>query len=107
MVRPAGEAGVLDRGMMAGIGPAPKESEQRRRANPLARGEWVDLPRVAGEVPALPDGGWHPRACASWGLWWSDPAASQWTEAQFSDVVELLALTSEFWGGATVRAAEM
>src|SRR5437867_1618216 len=92
---------------MAGIGPAPKDSEQRRNANPKLRGEWVDLPAASGVVPALPEGEWHFRAVESWGLWWSDPAASQWSEAQFSDVVELLAITSEFWGGASARANEM
>lgn len=88
-------------------GPVPKLPEQRRRANTPARGEWVEIHRRDGEIPPLPDGDWHPRAARSWGLWWSDPAASQWTDAQEGEVVELLALTDEFWRGATARANEM
>jgi hypothetical protein len=67
----------------------------------------LDLPAEHGEIPALPDGDWHPRAAASWALWWSDPAASQWSESQHVELVELLALTDEFWRGATTRANEM
>ena len=92
---------------MAGHGRAPKFPEERRNANPKARGEWVDLPDSPGEIPALPDGDWHPRAAASWALWWSDPAASQWSEGQMAELVELLALTDEFWRGNTTRANEM
>lgn len=92
---------------MAGVGPAPKDVEQRRNRVAPSRGEWVDLPAGNGVVPEIPEGDWPSRAVESWRLWWSDPAASQWTEAQFSDVVELLAITSEFWSGNTVRAAEM
>jgi hypothetical protein len=92
---------------MAGHGPAPKLPEQRRDRSPKLRGEWVELSSTPGEVPSLPDGEWHPRAAASWALWWSDPAASQWSEAQRSELVELLALTDEFWGGNTTRANEM
>ena len=88
-------------------GPAPKMAEQRRRANAPARGEWVEIHRREGEIPPLPEGDWHPRAARSWGLWWSDPAASQWTDSQEGEVVELLALTDEFWRGNTTRANEM
>ena len=92
---------------MAGHGFAPKDPEQRRNRVAPQRGEWVDLVAPTHEIPALPDGDWHPRAQRSWGLWWSDPASSQWTDSQHSEVVELLALTDEFWRGATARANEM
>ena len=92
---------------MAGQGFAPKLPDQRRNKAAPMRGEWVDISRRVGEVPPLPEGEWHPRAARSWALWWTDPAASQWTEAQEGEVVELLALTDEFWRGSTVRANEM
>lgn len=92
---------------MAGNGPAPKLPEQRRNRVAPSRGEWVDIARREAPVPPLPDGEWHPRAARSWALWWTDPAASQWTDAQEGEVVELLALTDEFWNGNTTRANEM
>lgn len=92
---------------MAGQGFAPKAPDQRRNKAAPQRGEWIDISRRDGEIPPLPDGDWHPRAARSWGLWWSDPAASQWTDAQEGEVVELLMLTDEFWRGATARANEM
>ena len=92
---------------MGGQGFAPKSPDQRRNRVAPARGEWVDIAPRDGEIPPLPDGDWHPRAARSWALWWSDPAASQWTQAQEAEVVELLALTDDFWRGATARANEM
>ncbi len=92
---------------MAGHGRAPKLPDERRNTSAPRRGEWIDLPSEPGEIPALPDGEWHPRAAASWALWWSDPAASQWSESQHVELIELLALTDEFWNGATGRANEM
>lgn len=88
-------------------GPAPKAKEARRRVNVPARGEWTNLERRVLPVPDVPAGEWHARAVESWRLWWSDPAASQWDESQEAELVELLALSHEFWCGNTARAPEM
>jgi hypothetical protein len=71
------------------------------------RGDWVDLPDTAGDAPELPPGDWHFQAANSWKLWWADPASSQWSESQRAELVELLALTQDFWLGNLARAAEM
>jgi hypothetical protein len=92
---------------MAGNGPAPKLPEQRRHRAEPQRGEWVTLPRERREVPDLPPGEWHDRAAAAWSHWWSDPAATQWSDSQFDELVALLALSDEFWQGNRTRAAEM
>lgn len=92
---------------MAGSGPAPKFPEQRRNRNEKQRGEWVDIPAHGVDVPPMPDGAWSARSIAAWSSWWSDPAATQWTESQFDEVVVLLALTEEFWQGNYTRANEM
>jgi hypothetical protein len=92
---------------MAGRGRAPKPVEERRNTSAPRRGEWLEISAPTVSAPALPEGEWHPRAAGSWGLWWSDPAATQWTDGQYSEVVELLALTHEFWMGNTTRAPEM
>jgi len=92
---------------MDGKGPAPKDPEQRRTRHVPQRGDWVEIRPREGRPPKLPAGDWHPRAAQSWVSWWKDPAASQWSEAQQAELVELLALADEFWRGSTVRAPEM
>lgn len=92
---------------MAGRGRAPKLKDERRNTSAPRRGEWLEISPPTAPAPPLPLGEWHPQAMASWEHWWSDPAATQWEDSQFAEVVELLALTNEFWNGNTVRAAEM
>lgn len=91
---------------MAGVGPAPKDAAQRHRGKPARRGEWIDLP-VAGPVPKLPRGTWSARTKAAWSSWWSDPASTQWTEADKGAVVELAYVHADFAMGKVSLAAEV
>lgn len=65
------------------------------------------MPAERLAVPPLPPGEWCARAVAGWSAWWSDPAATQWSESQHDEVVVLLELAQEFWTGNRVRANEM
>lgn len=97
---------------MAGRGPAPNEdrSQVRTRHAPQ-RGEWIDLPvDWAGEIPPLPEienGEWHLATVGAWESWWRDPAASQWTPADWTGVLQLLAFTEDFNRGSKASANEM
>lgn len=94
---------------MAGRGSAPKDPTLRQRRNAPMRGDWLVLPEVVDPVPDMParDGGWLPQVEEAWRSWWSDPASTQWGPAQQNAVLELLVLTSAFWGGEIKVANEM
>jgi len=83
-------------------GPAPKDPRQRRRANPPAAGEWVDLPELTKPVlPPLPrrtkkEGPWSPRTRAMWEAWRRDPATSQFSSGDISYAVETAYLVEDF-----------
>lgn len=91
---------------MAGHGPAPKDKSVRRNTIPKGRGEWVDLPEVTHEVPKG-SGSWPARTKACWVAWWSDPASTQWTEADRNSVAELAHLHSELVHGRLSLAPEI
>lgn len=81
---------------MAGRGKAPKAVGDRRNKTAPQRGDWVELrPIEKPNVPALPARGkgrgrWSIRTTRAWRAWWSDPASTQWGEAD-RDLVEHLA----------------
>lgn len=98
---------------MAGSGPAPKSGASRRNKTSPQRGDWVDLPAVAAPAPKLPARGkgrgvWSPRTKRAWRAWWSDPASTQWSEAD-RELVEHLADVFEEWvrDPASSKAAEV
>ena len=82
---------------MAGRGPAPKAEGQRRRRHAPERGDWINLPAVDPNAPALPElpkrsrgtGRWHPRVTAAWAAWRLDPATTQFGPAEVAAAVEL------------------
>lgn len=96
---------------MAGRGPAPKDPDQRRRANAPAAGEWITLPaKTHFRVPKLPTRGkgfgpWSARTRAAWKAWWTDPAATQWGEGDRDLVVHLAYLYEQWVREPTVSAA--
>lgn len=71
---------------MAGIGPAPKDSSQRRNRSLPLRGEWVDLQPL--EAPVLPELAephlWSERSRLKWEAWRQDPVSALWTPADVS-----------------------
>lgn len=85
---------------MAGNGPAPAES--RRRRNPPARGDWVDLkPLTKCYLPDLPpvtDGDgepWRGATKATWKAWQKDPVTQMWSEADIAYALDTILLHNE------------
>src|SRR6185295_17635171 len=98
--RPHGRRGSRG-GRMAGRGPAPKGRGDRRNHHAPQRGDWTELHPPTSPPPALPPRGkgrghWSPWTRAAWKSWWSDPASTQWTEAD-RDLVLHLADVYEWW----------
>jgi hypothetical protein len=84
---------------MAGNGPAPKDSPDRRRTNKPARGDWIEI--SAPKKPLLPTlaqierGTWAPRTKATWEAWRKDPATTMWTSADVAFAIETIYLLEE------------
>lgn len=75
-------------------GPAPKPPSERRRRNPPAGGEWVELPATVEKpiLPPLPRGPWSARTCQTWDAWRRDPATTQYTPADISFALRTIRL---------------
>ncbi|MEK6327496.1 MAG: hypothetical protein AABM66_08245 [Actinomycetota bacterium] len=78
-------------------GPAPKQPSERRRRNPPAGGEWIELPATV-EKPILPPlprrskGRWSTVTRATWEAWRIDPATTQYTPADISFALHTIRL---------------
>lgn len=82
---------------MAGMGPAPKMPDQRRRRNAPAAGEWRVLPSepYRGRRPHLPrvrPKGLLASSKATWEEWWTSPMAHMWPEAEWGRLQLAIAL---------------
>lgn len=91
---------------MGGQGFAPKDKTVRRNRVKPQRGEWVDLPEGGGKAPKPPST-WPARTKACWVAWWSDPAATQWTDADRNSVLELAHLHADLVHGRLSLAPEI
>lgn len=82
---------------MAGIGAAPKEKGQRRRANTPTRGEWVDL-ESTGErnLPPL-EGEYEQRILDIWDAWSRDPVSAQWEPGDLDYALDTIELRATKW----------
>lgn len=92
---------------MAGRGPAPKDSAQRRRRN--ADGP-VEVVTSDGELhgPVLPDSFEWPRATLDWWETWRTCAqASKFTDTDWSFLLDTAVLHAEFWLGNRALAGEL
>lgn len=82
---------------MAGRGPAPKPTTQRRTAHAPIRGEWQATPGIGwqhGEIPPVPDGV-HADTREAWGIWMRAWFASHWTPDDLPGLEHLASLHSE------------
>ena len=94
---------------MAGRGPAPKPTEQRRRRNAAARGEWTATPGLgwqSGPVPAPPDG-LMPATIAAWTTWMQSWVAAHWTPTDLPGLRQLVRLYDQVERGEYVRMTEL
>lgn len=92
-----------------GQGAPPKPADQRRRRNvdPFPRSELV----LDGEVrgPELPEQvEWHPRTAAWWETWRRSPQAQQFTETDWSFLIDTALMHHTMWAkGKWEFAAEL
>lgn len=92
---------------MAGRGPAPKDSSERRRRN---LPDELTIVAADGEThgPDLPDSyDWPAETRAWWGTWRTSAQASAFTETDWSFLLDTAVLHAEFWGGDRSLAAEL
>jgi hypothetical protein len=80
---------------MAGRGPAPKDADQRARANPPERGEWVGLPPLDTPVlPLLPkrtakEEPWSARTRRTWASWREDWVTGAFGPSEIAMAIDL------------------
>lgn len=94
---------------MAGRGPAPKDADQRARANVPGRGEWVDV--VAPVKPVLPTLAsverttWQTRTRKMWDAWRKDPATTLFGPAEVAVAIHTAYLLDELVVDGTASLA--
>lgn len=92
---------------MAGRGPAPKPSDKRARRNADPVGTRT-LSLVRASAPQLPDGfTWHSQTEAWWASWAGSPLALDFTELDWSYLLDTAILHSAMWSGDSGVAAEL
>lgn len=93
---------------MAGRGPAPKDSDERRRRNAPAEPLTVVKPDGAARGPGLPDAlDWPDATRDWWETWRRSPQAQTFTETDWSFLLDTAVLHMEFWDGDRSVAAEL
>ena len=80
---------------MAGRGPAPKPSSQRRRHGQPLRSEWVQLEPLVDPVLPPAKREWGDNAKRAWAAWRQDPVTAQWGPADVFFAMEICRLFDE------------
>jgi hypothetical protein len=92
---------------MAGRGPAPKDSDARRRRN-VAEPLRVVAPDDELRGSALPEGiDWPDATREWWETWRKSPQAQTFTDTDWSFLLDTAVLHMEFWDGDRSVAAEL
>ena len=96
---------------MAGRGPAPKDPSQRARRNkdpqPL---RVIDAePTPQPDLPATMPGGnpWPDETTRWWAMWSTSPLADEFTDADWSFLLDTAVIHGQLWSGDTKAAAEL
>lgn len=93
---------------MAGRGPAPKPSDQRRRRNKPETPVKVVETDGALRGPDLPDTfEWPAPTVAWWQTWRQAPQAQEFTDTDWSFLLDTAVLHAEFWLGNRALAGEL
>lgn len=92
---------------MAGRGPAPKDPSQRRRRNPQPAETVVvsDGEPVGPELPESVD--WPDATLDWWDTWRRSAQAREFTDTDWSFLLDTAFLHMKFWDGNTQVAAEL
>lgn len=92
---------------MAGRGPAPKDPKKRIRRNADSVGT-TTIEFVQGEQPELPEGvNWPQPTVAWWEAWGNSPLADQFTDLDWSFLLDTALLHAAMWSGDKGAAAEL
>jgi hypothetical protein len=96
---------------MAGRGPAPKPADKRarRNADPIPLRTYVVQ---ATDQPALPDAmptgpSWPAQTVAWWSMWAESPLSSDFTDSDWTFLLDTALLHAQLWLGDTRVAAEL
>lgn len=92
---------------MAGRGPAPKDPSLVRRRN---KSEPLTVVAADGEMrgPELPESfDWPAETLAWWDTWRRSAQASEFTDTDWSFLVDTAVMHAEFWMGNRAMAAEL
>jgi hypothetical protein len=93
---------------MAGRGPVPKPTTQRRTRHKPQRGEWQATPGIGwqhGPIPEPPDG-LLPASEAAWQAWMASWWAANWYPGDLPFlwlVIKLFDAVEQGWAGAALR----
>lgn len=94
---------------MAGRGPAPKASAERRNHHEPQRGEWTPAVGVGwqhGEIPSPPDGLLEVSRLA-WETWMGSWFAAHWSSEDLPGLVTIVLLYDQVQRGEFQRANEL
>lgn len=93
---------------MAGRGPAPKPSSERARRNKPDFEPTVVSPDGSTRGPDLPeDFEWPSATVTWWNTWRESPQAQEFTDTDWSFLLDTAVLHAEFWLGNRALAAEL
>lgn len=92
---------------MAGRGPAPKDPSRRARRN--ADPSPVRVLQVDPvEQPELPEGvDWPTQTRRWWRMWGDSPLSAEFTETDWSELMDTALLHAQFWCGSMGVASEL
>ena len=92
---------------MAGVGPPPKDPDKRARRNASVIPMRVVNVETAAQ-PTLPAGiNWHEQTRRWWKVWADSPLAAEFTENDWSELLDTAVLHSLFWHGDAKIAGEL
>ena len=97
---------MAGRGPARGANPNRKDPSQRARRN--SEPDLRVISAQAAAQPALPDSvEWHAMTVSWWAMWGRSPLAAEFTENDWSELLDTAVLHSKFWSGSTSVAAEL
>lgn len=93
---------------MAGRGPAPKSNKARRNAEPIPLRVIQSTPSERPDLPELPEDMFWPKATTDWwNMLANHPLAHEFTELDWSYLMDTAMLHAAFWHGDTKVASEI
>ena len=103
---------------MAGHGPPPKPADRRARRNSDPTGlrvivaEAAEQPKLPTRLPGVTDAAGKPVAMPAqtrrwWKMWGDSPLSDEFTETDWSELLDTAVIHGRFWAGEVKLAAEL